>query len=162
MKDALHIEIKIILKKTALKKLKKKKTLQKSALAAIEKCIRPKSVNLNLILKKNLFWKTPSKRPPPPRSSSTKIRDKFHLFPQTLKIRQCCCRYTSPKLLYPQAVPSKIPAGLFGPHKPSVFYWRLADLVWLNRQKGQGSPNGKNRLQVSGIFLSLKQQEETN
>ena len=31
-----------------------------------------------------------------------------------------------------------------------------------NRQEGQGSPNGRNRLQVSDIFISLKQQEETN
>ena len=30
------------------------------------------------------------------------------------------------------------------------------------RQEGQGSPNGGNRLQVSGIFISLKRQEETN
>ena len=32
-----------------------------------------------------------------PRSPSTKTRDKFHLFPQTLNIQQCCHRYTSPK-----------------------------------------------------------------
>ena len=31
-----------------------------------------------------------------------------------------------------------------------------------NRQEGQGFPNGSNRLQVSDIFISLKQQEETN
>ena len=37
-------------------------------------------------------------------------------------------------------------------------YW-----VWEgNRQEGQGSPNGGNSLQVSDIFISLKQQEETN
>ena len=29
-----------------------------------------------------------------------------------------------------------------------------------NRQEGQGSPNGENKLQVPGIFISLKQQEE--
>ena len=29
-------------------------------------------------------------------------------------------------------------------------------------KEGQGSPNRGNRLQVSGIFISLKQQEETN
>ena len=46
------------------------------------------------------------------------------------------------------------------PHQPSVFH--LANLDWLNRQEGQGSPNGENRLQVSDIFISLKQQEETN
>ena len=34
---------------------------------------------------------------PPSRSPSTKTRGKFHLFPQTLNIRQCCHRYTSPK-----------------------------------------------------------------
>ena len=32
-----------------------------------------------------------------------------------------------------------------------------------NRQEGQGSPNGENRLQVSGIFYrSVKWQEETS
>ena len=31
-----------------------------------------------------------------------------------------------------------------------------------NRQEGQGSPNRGNSLQVSDIFISLKQQEETN
>ena len=31
-----------------------------------------------------------------------------------------------------------------------------------NRQEGQGSPDGGNGLQVSDIFISLKQQEETN
>ena len=106
------------LKRDCTKKVKKK-NLQKSVLAAIEKYIGPKSVNLNLILKGNLFWKTPSRRPP--RSPLTKTRGKFHLFPQTLNIRQCCCRYTSPKLLYPQAVPSRIPTGHFGPLPPQTF-----------------------------------------
>ena len=31
-----------------------------------------------------------------------------------------------------------------------------------NRQEGQGSPNGGNKLQVPYIFISLKRQEETN
>ena len=31
-----------------------------------------------------------------------------------------------------------------------------------NRQEGQGSPKGGNSLPVSDIFISLKQQEETN
>ena len=38
----------------------------------------------------------------------------------------------------------------------------LSDLWEGNRQEGQGSPNGGNRLQVPDIFISLKQQEETN
>ena len=39
----------------------------------------------------------------------------------------------------------------------------LPTKVWEgNRQEGQGSPNGGNRLQVPDIFISLKQQEETN
>ena len=98
---------------------KANKNLQKSALAAVEECIGPKSVNLNLILKGNLFQRTPSRRRP--RSPSTKTRGKFHLFPQTLNIRQCCRLYTSLKLLYPQAVPSRIPTGLFGPLPPQTF-----------------------------------------
>ena len=32
----------------------------------------------------------------------------------------------------------------------------------VNRQEGQGSPNGGHSLQVSDIFISLKRQEETN
>ena len=89
-----------------------------------------------------------------PRSPSTKTRGKYHLFPQTLNIRQCCGWYTSPKWRYL--------LDFLGhcPHKLLVFY--LANLVWLNRQEGQGSPNGENRLQVSDIFISLKREEETN
>ena len=65
------------------------KYLQKSASTAIEKCIEPKIVNLNLTLKGNLFRETPS-RGPPLRSPSTKTWGEFHLFPKTLNIRQCC------------------------------------------------------------------------
>ena len=79
-----------------------------------------KDVNLNLVFKENLFQKTPSRGAP--RSPSTKTRGKFHLFPQILNIRQCCHRYTSPNdfFLYPQAVPSRIPTGLFGPLPPQT------------------------------------------
>ena len=76
-------------KKAKKKKRKKTTTAPKVCPHAVEKCIVPKNVNLNLILKENLFQKTPSRRPP--RSPSTKRRGKFHLFPQTLNIRQCCC-----------------------------------------------------------------------
>ena len=41
------------------------KELPKVCLSAVGECIGPKSVNLNLILKENLFWETPSKGPPP-------------------------------------------------------------------------------------------------
>ena len=74
---------------------KTNKILQKSALAAAEECIGPKIVDLNLILKENLFQETPSRGLP--RSPSTETRGKFYLFPQTLNIWQCCRRYTSPK-----------------------------------------------------------------
>ena len=50
------------LKGTVLRKLTK--NLQKSALSAIEECNGPKTVNLNLTLKENLFWETPSRGPP--------------------------------------------------------------------------------------------------
>ena len=58
-----------------------------------------------------------------PRSPSTKTRGKLHLFPQTLNIRQCCLRYTSPKWFsfFPQAVPSRIPNRLYGPLPPQSF-----------------------------------------
>ena len=64
MKDALHVEIKTIEKGTALRRLIK--NLQEFALAAIEECIGPKIVNLNLILKENLFQETPNTGPPGP------------------------------------------------------------------------------------------------
>ena len=70
-------------KRDCLKKANKK-NLQKFALAAIEECIGPKTVNLNLILKENLFQEIPNRRPP--RSPTTKTRGKFYLFPQTLNI----------------------------------------------------------------------------
>ena len=85
MKDALHVEIKTIEKGTALRRLIK--NLQEFALAAIEECIGPKIVNLNLILMENLFQGTPNRGPS--RSPTTKTRAKFYLFPQTLNIRQC-------------------------------------------------------------------------
>ena len=115
---------------------KANKNFQESALAAIEECIWPNIVNLNLILKENLFQETPSRGPP--RSPSTKTRGKFSLFPQTLSIRQWQCRQYIPALndlsLYLQAVPSRIPTRLLGPcpHKPLVFY--LANLVWLLKE----------------------------
>ena len=61
----------------------------------------PKIVNLNLILKKkqNKNYSRKLQTGDPPRFPSTKTRDKFHLFPQTLNIQQCCPRYSSPKLL---------------------------------------------------------------
>ena len=72
-----------------------KKNLQEFALAAVEECIGPKTVNLNLMLKESLFQETPNRGPP--RSPTTKTRNKFYLFPQTLNIRQCYLQYTSPK-----------------------------------------------------------------
>ena len=38
----------------------------------------------------------------------------------------------------------------------------LHDVERVTGRKARGSPNGGNRLQVSGIFISFKQQEETN
>ena len=40
------------------------KNLQESALADVEECIGPKTVNLNLILKENLFQETPNRGRP--------------------------------------------------------------------------------------------------
>ena len=136
------------------------KNLQKSALAAIEKCIGPKSINLNLILKENLFWETPSRRLPGPLQQKPGANSIFSLKLSTSGSaaldRPALNSFT---LKQP---PLEYLLDFLGPchHKPSVFY--LADLVWLNRQEGQGSPNGKNRLQVSDIFIYLKQQEETS
>ena len=122
MKDALHVEIKSIWKGTALRRLIK--NFQESALAAIEECIWPNIVNLNLILKENLFQGTPSRGPP--RSPSTKTRGKFYLFPQSLKPSTSGSTAVDiPALndffLYPQTVPSKKTTGLFGPLSPQTF-----------------------------------------
>ena len=134
IRDALHVEIKAIKKKTALRKsttttTTKKKNLQKSALAAVEKCIEPKNVNLNLILKKTYSGKLQGRNTTPSRSPSTKTRGKFHLFPQTLNIQQCCPDI--PALNYFTLKQSSLEYLLDFldpcPHKASVFY--LADLV---------------------------------
>ena len=61
MKDAVHVEIKTVLKGTALRKLIK--NLQKFAFVAIEECTGPKTVNLNLILKETLFQENPNRGP---------------------------------------------------------------------------------------------------
>ena len=94
------------------------KNLQESALTAIEECIGPKIVNLNLILKENLFQETPNRGHPPSRSPTTKTRGKFYLFPQTLNIN---IPALNDFFLYPQAVPSRGPTGLFGPLPPQTF-----------------------------------------
>ena len=120
MKDALHVEIKIILKGTAQRKLIK--NLQKSAPTAVEKYIRPKIVNLNFTLKENLFQETPSRGPP--RSPSTKTRGKFHLSlkPSTSGSAAVDTPALNDFLLYPQApLPSRIPTRLFGPLPPQTF-----------------------------------------
>ena len=92
MKDALHVEIKTVLKGTALRKLIK--NLQEFALAAVEECIGPKIVNLNLILKENLFQETPNRGPPHPGPLQQKP-EANSIF--SLNIRPCCRQYTSPK-----------------------------------------------------------------
>ena len=51
------------LKRDCPKKANKKK-LQEFALAAVEECNGPKTVNLNLILKESLFQETPNRGPP--------------------------------------------------------------------------------------------------
>ena len=56
----------------------------------------------------------------------------------------------------------------FPKHPPGIPHQltsEMKSMQWMwegNRQEGQGSPNGGNRLQVPDIFISLKQQEETN
>ena len=67
------------------KKKKKKKTLQKSALAAsaVEEFIGPKIVNLNLTLKENLFWKTPTRDPLDPLQQKPGTNSIFSLKPLT-------------------------------------------------------------------------------
>ena len=73
-----------------------------------------------MMLKGILFWET--QRWGLPGSPSTKPRDEFHLFPQTFNIRQCCCRYPALNdfLPFPQAIPSRICTGLYGPLSPQT------------------------------------------
>ena len=57
----------------------------------------------------------------------------------------------------------RIPAELFQILKDDAVKVLHSICKWEgNRQEGQGSPNGRNSLQVSDIFISLKRQEETN
>ena len=51
-------------KKKKKEKIYKNKNLQKSALTITEEFTGPKIVSLNLTLKENLFWKTPSRDSP--------------------------------------------------------------------------------------------------
>ena len=69
-------------------------------------------------------------------------------------------------------LPSPPHQNTYGSSLWKVFQWNIQVHRWspysecnweVNRQEGQGSPNGANRLQVSDIsYLSLKRQEETN
>ena len=52
--------------------------------------------------------------------------------------------------------------SIFLPCEPHEEYEKAQRYWEGNRQEGQGSPNGGNSLQMSDIFISLKQQEETN
>ena len=57
----------------------------------------------------------------------------------------------------------RIPAELFQILKDDAVKVLHSICKWEgNRQEGQGSPNGRNSLHVSDIFISLKRQEETN
>ena len=99
MKDILHVGTRPIYKGISLKGTQKKLKLLKKTSRNMPSCIKgyigPGNVDLNMILKGSLFQETPSWGLPG--SPSTKPRDKLHLFPQTLNIRQCCRRYTSPQ-----------------------------------------------------------------
>ena len=103
--------------------LKKVKNLQKSALAAVEECIGPKIVNLNLILKENLFRETPNRGPPHPgplqqKPGATSI---FSLKPSTSGSVAINIPALNDFFLYPQAGPSIVPTGLFGPLPSRTF-----------------------------------------
>ena len=89
-----------------------------------------KSVNLNLILKENLFRETPNRGPPPPAGPLQQkpgTKSIFSLKPSTSGSAAIDIPALSDFLFYLQAVPSRIPTGLFGPLPPAVLY--LADLV---------------------------------
>ena len=74
---------------------------------AIEKCIEPKIVNLNLTLKGNLFRETPSRGPPPcPLQQKPGVNSIFSLKPSTSSGAAIEIPALNDFLLYPQTVPS--------------------------------------------------------
>ena len=115
-------------KKAKKKKRKKITTAPKVCPHAVEKCIVPKSVNLNLILKENLFQKTPSTRPPCPLQQKPGANSIFSLKPSTSGSAAVDTPALNDFLLYPQAIPSRIPTGLFGSLPPTnlwSFTWPI-------------------------------------
>ena len=105
---------------TALRRLIR--NLQEFALSAVEECTGPKTVNLNLILMKNLFQETPNRGPPHPgplqqKPGATSI---FSLKPSTSGSVAINIPALNDFFLYPQAVPSRVSTRLFGPLPPQT------------------------------------------
>ena len=94
------------------------KNFQESALNVIKGYIGLKNVDLSMMLKGTLFWET--QRWELPGSPSTKTRGKLHLFPQPSTSSNAAVNIPALNdfLLFPQAVPSRIPTGLCGPLPP--------------------------------------------
>ena len=106
---------------------KANKNLQKSALAAVEECIGPKSVNLNLILKGKLFRETPSRRLPGPLQQKPGANTTFSLKPSTSGSAAVYIPALNSFTLKQSPLEYLLDFLAPCPHKPSVFY--LADLV---------------------------------
>ena len=82
-----------------------------------------KIVNLNLILREKLFQETPN-RGPPPQAPYKKKQGQILSFPsnpQHLAVLPSIYQPYMIFFLYPQAVPSWVPTGLFGPLPPQTF-----------------------------------------
>ena len=89
-----------------------------------------KTVNLNLILKENLFQKTLKQGTPPPGPLQPKpgANSIFSLKPSTSSNAAIDIPALNDFLLYPQAVPFRIPTRLFGPLPPTnirSFTWPI-------------------------------------
>ena len=70
-----------------------------------------------------------SKKGTPPRSPTTKTRGKFYLFPlkpSTSGSAAINIPALNDFFLYPKAVPSRVPIGLFGPPAPT----NLQSFIW--------------------------------
>ena len=80
-----------------------------------------KSVNLNLILKENLFRETPSRGATGPLQQKPGANSIFSLEPSTASSAVIDIPALNDFLLCPQAVPSRIPTRLFGPLTPQTF-----------------------------------------
>ena len=102
-------------------KIKIIKTFKKSSLVAIKGYIRLENITLNIMLRESLFQETPSWGLPGPLQQKPGANSIFSLKPSTSSSAAINISALNDFLLFPKAVPSRIPTGLFGPLPPQTF-----------------------------------------